>query len=456
MQDAPRASFAQASRKLEASGAGYVAAMTPLLPSPPASGRAVHAWLCLALSWCACGSAAALTLSEAERDLAARNRDIGLAAIEARGAEADVQTAARRPPLQLGLDIGKISTRNGIGPGGFADKRIDSTLGLSYTLERGGKRRWRTEQARGLSAAARFTLANTQRLQALALHTAYYTLKRSEEQRALAQANQETAEQALAAADRRLTAGDLAPVERARLAVDALKLVDEARAAEQEHRQAQQELAVLIGREREATTLSADDAWPELDEDVPAGSPEALGRRPDQRAAAAQVDAAEAGRRLAQSLRRRDVDVGFGVEREPTDQAGVTWGVSVSVPLVGPGYHRGEVARAEADYDSAVLSRDKARAEAEAELALARSALASARDRLRHFESDIVPAARQALDGVEFAWTHGAADLTDLLDARRAWREAASDLIDARSGYALALAQWRAVAPTADTEETSQ
>lgn len=396
-------------------------------------------------------SAHALSLQEAERALAERNRDIAMAAAAVRGAKGDAVTATRRPEPELSFGSSKISTIHGIGTGSYFDKRVDTTLGLSYLFERGGKRRWRSEQAGGLARAAGFDFADTRRQQMLALRSAYYVLKRSEETLELAQANRAAAERALDAADRRVKAGDLADVERARLAVDALKVADDARTAEREHVEAQQDLALLLGREQDYAGLSAGDDWPRI-ADMPEAT-SALERRSDVLAAAARVDAAEARRHSAQALRSRDITVGFGAERDPRDQSGTTWNFSVSVPLSGPHYHDGQIARAEADYDSATLARDKVRAEAQTEREHARVVLASARERLQRYDKELAPAAQRALDGVEFAHARGAASLTDLLDARRAWREAQGDLIAARSDYAIARAAWQA-ATQADNETT--
>jgi cobalt-zinc-cadmium efflux system outer membrane protein len=397
----------------------------------------------------------AITLSDAERALSTQSRDIAAAAIELRGSEGDASTAAQRPPLELGAGSSKISTREGIGPGRFTDKRIDSTLGVSWTWERGGKRQWRMRHARGLADAAGHDLADSRRTQMVALHEAYYGLKAAQERLAIANENRELAERGLAATDRQVAVGDLAPIERSRLAVEALKIADEARDAAQARLEAQQQLALLIGHENDYENLSADDDWP-----VPAavetqGDVDSLYKRADQLAAGSRVAAADAGRELARSLRKRDIGIGFETEREPTDIAGVTWGFSVSIPLVGPNYHSGEIVRAEADYDAAVLARDRLRAESRTELQRLRSALASAEERHRRYENELAPAAKRAVDGIELAYRRGAANLTDLLDARRIWREAETDLIEARAGYAVALAEWRAAARPESAAETA-
>ncbi|MDH1649583.1 TolC family protein, partial [Stenotrophomonas maltophilia] len=46
----------------------------------------------------------------------------------------------------------------------------------------------------------------------------------------------------------------------------------------------------------------------------------------------------------------------------------------------------------------------------------------------------------------------GAASLTDLLDARRSWREFEAALIEARTDHAIALARWEAATSVAEGE----
>ena len=146
---------------------------------------------------------------------------------------------------------------------------------------------------------------------------------------------------------------------------------------------------------------------------------------------------------------------GVDVEREPADIGGVTWGVSISVPLNGPNHYRGEVQRAEADYDAALLERNQLRAQARLQLLQVQQQLSAATQRLGQYEQQLRPSARQALDGMELAYRRGAATLTDLLDARRSWREADSDLIDARLLHAVTVARWQALATLPSLQGTA-
>lgn len=384
----------------------------------------------------------ALTLAEAERVMAQHNPDLLAAAIELRGTQGDAQSAARRPSPELSVGTSKISRQEGIGPGRWKDKRVDSTLGLGWTWERGGKRGWRMRQADALVEAAQLGLLDGRRQQQVALREAYFGLKAAQELNRIAEEDRRASAESLSAADRQVATGAMAPIERARLAVDDLKVADAAREAALGLREARHVLALLLGSDAD-DALHADDEWPR-----PASAATAamatLDERVDLRAAEARVIAADAARALARSERRRDVQFGIEAEREPADIGGVTWGLSMSVPLGGATRWRGEQQRAEADYDAAVLERQQLRREAAAELDQLRHALAAAAQRRTAYEQLQGPAARKSMEGLELAYRRGAATLTDLLDARRSWREFESDLVDARLAHASALARWNA------------
>jgi len=155
---------------------------------------------------------------------------------------------------------------------------------------------------------------------------------------------------------------------------------------------------------------------------------------------------------LARSERHRDIQLGVEAEREPTDISGVTWGVSLTVPLGGPSRARGAIQRAEADRDNAALELQVLQREARAELDRLQASAQSAAQRRSDYEGLQSDAARKAVRGIELAYRRGAASLTDLLDARRSWREFEAALIEARAEHAIALARWEAATSVAEGE----
>ena len=223
--------------------------------------------------------------------------------------QGDAQTAALRPAAELSIGSSKISPTHGIGPGRWQDKRMDSTLGLGFTWERGGKRALRIRQADALLQVAGLEMLDTRRRQQVALHEAYFGLKGAQERVRIAEANRQSSTEQLAAADKQVATGAMAPMDRARLAVDDLAVADAAREAALDLRDARHALALLLGRD-DSHDLSADDPWPDPGDiaDTRAFDPQ---QRADLRAARSRLVAADAGVALARSERHRDIQLGW-------------------------------------------------------------------------------------------------------------------------------------------------
>lgn len=401
--------------------------------------------MCAVMLWFASLPAHALSLAAAQAMLEQNNPELQQAAAEIRGREGEQHSAGLRPEPQLSFASGRYGAARGLGPGRWPDKRLESSLGVEWTLERGYKRQWRQREAGARLQAAHDGLQDTRRQLQAELALRYFELKAAQASQQVADDNRRSAEEGLQAAERRVKAGDLAPIERDRLAVEAMQIAEEAHASERALQDARSALAVLLGQPGQADRLIADDPWPELQPlSEASASASTLHERADLRAARADREAAEAALGHALSQRRRDIGIGFDVERAPEDLAGVSWGVSVTVPLGRPSRHVGERLRAEADLDQARLAYEQLHHQAVAGHRQAAQHLRAAHARRQRYEEHLAPTAHRTLDSVERAYRQGAAGLTDLLDARRAWREVEHALIDARADHAQALAVWRA------------
>lgn len=401
--------------------------------------------LLLALPLTAFADPLGLSLGQAEERLVRHNREILAARRAAEGAVAAVTIAGQPPNPSLSYSASKISPGGGIGSGGLRDKRMDQVLAVSQLIERGDKRGLRAAGAEALGRAAAADLAEVRRQQRLALHQAFFELKAAAER---AQVGDDTAalyRKSLEASERRLKAGDVAEVDVSRLRIEALRAQNDARSARADLARSRRALAYLIGEEARADDLAADEPWPSAAEPADAGA--SLERRADVRAAEDRVEAARQARELARSQTTRDVTVAAQVEHDlsgPSPAGGVSYGVSVSLPIFARYGFEGEIAKAESDYTAAMEARARTLAQAEGEAARVRSDLGAAAERLARSDADILPAARRVAAAAEFAYAKGAMGLIDLLDARRTLRAAELDGIAARADYAKARAAWQA------------
>ena len=386
------------------------------------------------------GAAQALSLAEAEALWRENSREVALARAAVAGAEADVVAAGQIPNPGFSLNVSQVSPQSGVGSGSLKDKRMDSVFQVNQLVERGDKRNLRVRGAEARLEASRSDAAGTERQQLAGLRAAYYELRLAQETLRL---NRETValySRSAEAGRLRQKAGDIAPVDVARLQIDRDRAETEARQAQSTLEQAQQRLGYLIGRQGEATSLVAAEEWPPLDRTEPVTP--AIEGLPDIAAARQRAAAAEAERDLARAKRTRDVTVGIQYERNMWSDPNNSLGVGVSVPLFLWHGHEGEIARAESDFDVARQQYDQLLARTREQVAQARSALLAARDRARRLEDGLLADARRVAQAAEFAYGKGAMGLMDLLDARRTLRQIEIETAGARAAYARARSDW--------------
>lgn len=378
----------------------------------------------------------ALTLSAAQRLLLQKNRDLRTARAALAAAEAALVSASKRP--NPSLTVGGGTAQNNY----YRVRDLDANIRIDQLIERGNKRRLRTEAADQAVQAAQLDIDDTFRRLRLALVQAYFDLKLSQDRIEIAQANAEAFARSVEAAERRLKAGDIAEVDLVRLRVDAGRSLNELRDARADLESARVVVAVLITQEQDAARIRAAEAWPALDPaaQLPPDIDSLLDQRADVRAALARVRSAEAALRLANALRTRDVSVGVFADHNMPTNAGMVMGVQVTVPLFIHNQFQGDILRATADLQAAVIAAERLRAEALAEVNRALVAFQSTAERLQRFERQIIPDAQRSAESAEFAYRRGAIPLTDLLDARRQFYGAQRELLDARSEYAKAQA----------------
>ncbi len=374
------------------------------------------------------------------------NRDIQVARRAVEAAESSMEVAGGRPNPTLSLNASSINLGSGLGGGALRDKQVDSVLRLDQPFERGNKRELRLAQAGAALEAAQADLAEARRQQILAVRLAYWDLRLAADRVRLSREGADLMRSALAKNELRLKAGDIAPADLARIRVDALRAESDARAAITDLKRARVALAALLSQEALADRLQAADEWP-----VPvvpsAVSTSAIQERSDVRAASARLEAAAQGKALAESLRTRDVTVGVQFEHYPPD-ARHTVGLGVSIPLFTGYDYGGEIKRAWSDWGVAQEALERVKSGAVAQVDRLLEEAAGAADRARIYQESILPSARKSAAAVELAYTHGAAGVLDLLDARRTLRATEGDGAAALADYAKALASLEAARQT--------
>lgn len=404
-----------------------------------------------------------LTLRQAEQLFARGNRELLAAKRAVEGAEANTLIAGQRPNPVLSLGLSSVNVNRGQGnmnqngANGIWDKTYNSALQVSQLYERGNKRELRTAVAESAVKASGFDLKETYRQQALAMATAYYDLKLAQETLLIQQANVSSYDKTLQAAQLRLKAGDVASADVARIRVDALRASNDLRQAEATVQKAQALLAYLLGKDQDASRLYVSDPWPSLaPEQLASAENSWLPQRSDVQAAEARMEQAQQARKLAESLKTRDLTWSLAYQHFPGQEPGSapdTVGASVSIPLFTNYQYEGEAARAEVDYTSAMEAKEQVRAAAVAEMRRAKADLQAAVDKNRRFDQSILSEAQKASEAAEFAYQHGAMSVMDLLDARRILRTLQLESVTVKADYAKSLSAWLAATRQAFTNQ---
>ena len=388
-------------------------------------------------------SSVMLTLPQAQTLLLAHNRDLLAAQRGIEAAKAAQLSATARPNPQISINSVNINPHSGIGAGSPYDKRMDTVLRVDQVIERGDKRDLRMKTAQQLELASEADLSDITRQQRIALFNAYYDVAYAQDKIQLTADAAKLATTAQKKAELRLSAGDIAAAEVARIRVDTLRAQNDAEQAIADAANARIALAYLLGLDNQAAQLQVDAAWPSTGEvNTETDFSKLIDRRADIQAAQARVDAARQYKELIRAQRTRDISVGAQVEHYPGATEN-TLGLGISFPLFLGNHFDGDIRNAEVMLSTAEDYLERVRALALGELNRTQAALVSSQARLQRYQSSLLPAARKAMDAAEFGFANGAISAVELLDARRTWRAIQLEALGAQSDYARALAIWR-------------
>ncbi len=369
------------------------------------------------------GSPPSLTLAEARRLAVERGWPLLSARADLEVAEAQRLTARAFPNPQLSSSVQKL--RTGSAPPGTAPSR-DTTTALSQLVELGGKRGDRVRSAAAVAAASGQRVEFTRTRLDADVVKAYAAALAAQETVRIQRLSAASLTRSAEIAEDRFKAGEISDAEREQVGIAAGRFEADVRTAEAGAVQARAALQLLLGTPRpdgglelaedldRLSTLVAT-AAPSRDATVP---PWDVADRPDVRAAAAEVDRAQADLSLQKALRVPDPTLLAQYESELPDHPH-TVGFAVSLPVPLFNRNRGGIRAAETARDSARRELDQADARAWAELAAASAAWDAALDRRRRVHGDLLPRAEKVEEMVAFAYRNGAASLLELLEAER-------------------------------------
>ncbi|MFG6485900.1 TolC family protein [Roseateles sp. BYS78W] len=375
---------------------------------------------------------------------AGSNFDVAVARSGLDAARADVLAADHAPLPQLTLKSSQMDLQHGLGGGNlFTDKRIDKSLGVDWTWERGNKRALRTAAAQAAAQAASGDLADVRRQQLGLALSAGVDLAAAQQRVDEVGQLKRSADELLAAMRTRHRAGDISAQDLARAEIETSRAGIDLAGAEADRRRASLALARLVGRGQDDLAVDVT-VWPSAKAAEPLDEAQraaAVARRADVQAAEARVQAAQATLDGAVAGRQSDLTWGVSVDHFPGTSNKLVE-LRLQMPLQIGYTQQGEIGRARAQLQQAQDLAARARLMAEADLNQAWLDLQASGATLAVHQTELIPKVRQVLAQAELAYQKGALPLTDLIDARRSLRAAVLDALAARADHARAAGAW--------------
>jgi outer membrane protein, heavy metal efflux system len=369
-----------------------------------------------------------LTLEDAVRLTMDRNPALAAAKNEIQAVEGDKIAASKRlnPAFSLQFEDFPISAH----PGPFFDVQ-EITSRVDYEIERGGRRRLRTESANQALEAQKLAYQDQVRLMRLQVERIFYRI-------ILEKSNLEASRMILDQAERmislnrvRFKQGDLSALDLNRIEVEKLKFQEDVFQADLALRNAKSSLLALLNAADLSRDIDVIGALPVGDQNPEPGLPPhaqldeliriALERRPDLASRLRQKRRADTETLLQRAIRSPNITVGGGYKRNLTDNT-IVFGVTI--PLNVFNRNEGEIIRADAEQMRALNLAAALRKEVQLDVQQARNAVEINRQRVHYIRNQRLKKAEEVSQVTLESYNLGGATLIDYLDAQRTYREA--------------------------------
>jgi outer membrane protein, heavy metal efflux system len=368
-----------------------------------------------------------LTLENAIRLAIDRNPTLAAAKNDIQAAEGDKIAASKRPNPAFSLQFEDLPI--GAHPGPFFEVQ-EVTSRVEYEIERGGRRKLRTEAAIQALEAQKRAYEDQSRLMRLEVERAFY-------QTILAKSNLGSSKLILDQVERtillnrvRYREGDLSALDLNRIEVEKLKFQDDVFQADLALRNAKSSVLALLNahdlsRDVDVIgTLPVDYLNP--DRGLPPQSPlseligMALKQRPDLAARLEEQRRADTETRLQRAIRSPNITVGGGYKRNLAENS-VVFGITIPLKIFNG--NEGEIMRADAEQMRAVNLVAAVQKDVQLDVQKAYNAVEINRQRVDYIRTQQLKRAEEASRAALEFYSLGGSTLIDYLDAQRTYRD---------------------------------
>jgi outer membrane protein, heavy metal efflux system len=292
---------------------------------------------------------------------------------------------------------------------------------LTYTFERGGKRRNRTIVAQDTTDVAARTSFDAERQLRFNTEQAFINVLLAKSSLDLAQEDLKNFSNVLDVDKERLRVGDLSQADFYKISLQMLQFQQDASSAEVALVQAKAALRQSVGFDALAEQFDVDGDLTYVKQAVTIDDlmREALATRPDLLAAQSSVKLAQDTQSLAYSNRARDVTGGVEYDRAGPLNA---VGFSISVDLPFHDRNQGNIAHSIVAVTQAQEQEAQAVSTVQTDVLTAFATMQANERVLALYQTGYLDQAKQSLDITTYVYQHGSGTLLDLLDAERTYR----------------------------------
>jgi len=394
-----------------------------------------------------------VTLDEAIQLALQHNHTVLAARTTIQQSQAEEITQNLRPNPTLFADwdylpLGSPSHQNptlypaGESTGQYLHDNTEGDIGLSYLIERGGKRHDRLQAQKDITAQTRSLVADNGRGLTFQVATLFFNAQLAESTLELAERDVKSFQQTVGISEHQYKVGGLSENDYLMIKLQLLQFESDVEQAQLARVQSLSDLRQLLGYE----SLSADYdvvssfEYQPVKVNVDDLQLKALQNRPDLRAAQQGVTAANSQLELQKAISHQDVTVQGNYSHVNGINAATLYG---SIPLPIFNRNQGEIARARFVVTQAQEQEKATNGQALTDVYDAYQGLRSNDKVVLLYISTYLDVATRSRDISEYAYRHGGASLLNFLDAERSYRATQLAYRQALASYLLALEQLR-------------
>lgn len=394
------------------------------------------------------GAPVRVTLDEAIKMALAYNKSLLATRTTIEQSQHQETTAGLRPNPGLSASWSPLPLfKPDEGLGNYLKDSSGVDVGLSYTIERGGKRGERLRAAKDTTSVTRSQVSDNERTLIFQVTSGFINVQLAESTLELARENLKSFQNAVDIGESKFKSGGISENDYLKIKLEMLQFETDYEQAQLDRAQNLSDLRQLLGYDSVPADYDVAGAFDYLALSVTLDKLQKLAEenRPDLRAAIQSVTAAKSQLSLAESNGVQDLTVSADYLRTPIggDKTANAAALGLSIPLAIFNRNQGEIARTRVAVTQAELQKASVLGQVLTDVRDAYEGL-QRNDRIaQHYRSGYLEVSQKSRDISEYAYKRGASSLFDFLDAERSYRATQIGYRQALAAYLLAVEQVR-------------